>query len=225
MIVTVIVTQVNVLEKFKTYKKILLLGGSGQVGSEILATDLINNFEIKAPDRNLLNLENDYTFTLHDNHLDESIDEKPFERNSISTACFSDSWVDPEYVGGRFFGAKPSKFKEMFLALEKNVEIDLENDFISTWWDEGHLNWFYNTHKENLSHNLLSVNYHVQEQHDYRDCFTDKKMWYVDKNKRRYKKMFGNRGVFGENFIKFARKINLSLMKYDEQKLKKIGVI
>ena len=58
MIVTVIVTQVNVLEKFKTYKKILLLGGSGQVGSEILATDLINNFEIKAPDRNLLNLEN-----------------------------------------------------------------------------------------------------------------------------------------------------------------------
>jgi len=58
VIVTVIVTQVNVLEKFKTYKKILLLGGSGQVGSEILATDLINNFEIKAPDRNLLNLEN-----------------------------------------------------------------------------------------------------------------------------------------------------------------------
>ena len=58
MIVTVIVTQVNVLEKLKTHKKILLLGGSGQVGSEILATDLINNFEIKAPDRNLLNLEN-----------------------------------------------------------------------------------------------------------------------------------------------------------------------
>ena len=57
--------------------------------------------------------------TLHDNHLDESVDEKPFERNVISTACFSDSWVDPEYVGGRFFGAKPSKFKEMFLTLEK----------------------------------------------------------------------------------------------------------
>ena len=35
-----------------------------------------------------INLENDYTFTLHDNHLDESVDEKPFERNAISTACF-----------------------------------------------------------------------------------------------------------------------------------------
>ena len=33
-------------------------------------------------------------------------------------------------------------------------------------------------------------------------------------------KMFKNRGVFGEIFIKFARKINLSLLKYDEQKLK-----
>ena len=39
-----------------------------------------------------INLENDYTFTLHDNHLDEPVDEKPFERNVISTACFSDSW-------------------------------------------------------------------------------------------------------------------------------------
>ena len=78
----------------------------------------------------------------------------------------------------------------MFLTLEKNVEIDLENDFISVWHDESHLNWYYNTHKENLSHNLLSVNYHVQEQHDHRECFTDKKMWYVDKNKRRYKNLF-----------------------------------
>ena len=168
-----------------------------------------------------INLESDYTFTLHDNHLNESCEEKPFERNEISTACFSDSWVNPEYVGGRFFGAKPSKFKEMFLTLEKNVKIDLENDFISAWWDEGHLNWFYNTYKKDMSHNLLSVNYHVQEQHDHREHFTDKKMWYIDKNKRRYKKMFKNRGTFGEIFIKFARKINLSLLKYDEQKLKK----
>ena len=137
-----------------------------------------------------INLENDFTFTLHDNHFNESVDEKPFERNAISTACFSDLWVNPEYVGGRFFGAKPSKLKEMFLTLEKNVEIDLENDFISVWHDESHLNWYYNTHKENLSHNLLSVNYHVQEQHDHRECFTDKKMWYVDKNKRRYKNLF-----------------------------------
>ena len=89
----------------------------------------------------------------------------------------------------------------MFLALEKNVEKDLENDFISVWHDESHLNWFYNTHKENLSHNLLSVNYHVQEQHNHRECFTDKKMWYIDKNKRRYKKMFEKK--------MFEKKMNL----------------
>ncbi len=166
-----------------------------------------------------INLENDYTFTLHDNHLDESIDEKPFERNSISTACFSDSWVNPEYVGGRFFGAKPSKFKEMFLALEKNVEKDLENDFISVWWDEGHLNWFYNTHKENLSHNLLSVNYHVQEQHDHRECFNDKKMWYVDKNKRRYKKYFNKSRKFDQIFCNFADRHNIKYALFSDEKL------
>ena len=61
-----------------------------------------------------INLENDYTFTLHDNHLDESVDEKPFERNVISTACFSDSWVDPEYVGGRFFEQNQASSKKCF---------------------------------------------------------------------------------------------------------------
>lgn len=169
--------QIN--DAINDYDYVFFLNSNARCSTQITCSDI--------------NLENDYTFTLHDTHFNESVDEKPFERNTISTACFSNSWVNPEYVGGRFFGAKPNKFKEMFLALEKNVEIDLENDFISVWHDESHLNWYYNTHKENLSHNLLSVNYHVQEQHNHRECFTDKKIWYVDKNKRRYKKMFGKK--------------------------------
>ena len=174
----------NTLKRFEYYNDLIkndtqdfdyvfFLNSNARCANQITANDI--------------NLENDFTFVLHDNHLIESVEEKPFERNLISSACFLSSWNNPQYIGARFFGAKPSKFAEMCLLLKENINKDLENDIIAKWHDESHLNYYYNTHKETLSHNLLSVNYHVQEQHADRDCFTDKKMWYVDKNKKTYK--------------------------------------
>ena len=141
---------------------------------------------------NDINLEKDFTFTLHDNHFMESVNEKPFERDEVSTAQFSEKWVNPEYIGGRFFGAKPPKFSEMCIELENNINLDLEKDFIATWHDESHLNWYYNTHKEKISYNLLPIEYHVPEEHMNREHFKEFKMWYLDKNKKSLKSLFSN---------------------------------
>ena len=102
-----------------------------------------------------IDLSKDFTFTLHDNYFEETIDIKPFERNEISTACFSEAWKTPQYVGGRLWGAKPNKLKEMCEVLAKNIRKDLDNDFISIWKGESYLNWFYNTHKDKIQYNLF----------------------------------------------------------------------
>lgn len=134
-----------------------------------------------------INLDKDYTFTLHDNHIEGGLDNKPFEKNKLSTACFSEKWESPDYIGGRFFGAKTENFITLSEQLASNTQKDLDQEIIAEWHDESHLNWFFNTFKKDLSYNLMSQNYHVQEQHSKRKIFDDPKILYIDKNKKAYK--------------------------------------
>jgi len=136
---------------------------------------------------NDIDLNKDFTFVLHDNHTHEDALQKPFERNTASTACYIDNWINPDYIGGRFIGAKPSKFLEMSNKLIENIEIDNQNNVMAIFHDESHLNWFYNTNKETLNYNLLDINYHIPEQHAYREHFTHPKLRYINKHKKRYK--------------------------------------
>lgn len=154
-----------------------------------------------------IDLDKDYTFTLHDNHLDGGINNKPFEQNKLSTACFSEKWESPEYIGGRFFGAKTEKFKTMCVQLADNTEKDLEHDIIAEWHDESHLNWFFNTFRKDISYNLMSVNYHVQEQHSDREIFSEQKIIYIDKNKKAYKNI-----IFRKRLSSKPDALNLAIL-------------
>ena len=50
--------QVNVLVKYEKIKNVLLLGGNGQVGSEIKNINFSEKYNICSPNRNTLNLVN-----------------------------------------------------------------------------------------------------------------------------------------------------------------------
>lgn len=61
------------------------------------------------------------------------------ERNPISTAYIKNEEKNKYYIGG-FFLAKKDKFFQMSENIKKNVDIDLQNNYIAIWHDESHLN-------------------------------------------------------------------------------------
>jgi len=127
---------------------------------------------------NDINLEKDFTFVLHDKHINKECIDKPFERNEISCACLSDKWKRNDYVGAGLFGAKPNKFLEVSEILSTNIKNDLNENYIAVWHDESHLNYFLNT-TEILDFNLLNESYYHGD-----------KINRVSKKHKRYQGMF-----------------------------------
>ena len=74
--------------------------------------------------------------------------------------------------------------------LAKNITTDSENDIIAIWYDESHLNYFFNTNKMNILFNLLPIEYHFLEKNKDKNFYEDSKIWYVDKNKKKYNSLF-----------------------------------
>ena len=137
-----------------------------------------------------IDLNKDYTFVLHDSYADIEFEKKPFEYNYESTAYIDNIQCDADYIGGRFFGAKPKNFTSMSNQLAKNITTDSENDIIAIWYDESHLNYFFNTNKMNILFNLLPIEYHFLEKNKDKNFYEDSKIWYVDKNKKKYNSLF-----------------------------------
>ena len=163
-----------------------------------------------------INLNKDYTFVLHDCHLFDDFKDKPFETNPNSTAYISNS-KNADYIGGRFFGAKPINFVQMARKLAINIATDYIKNIVALWHDESHLNCFFNKNKKHLSFNLLPIEYHVQEQHKEREYYNGCKLWCVDKNKKRYKSIFSEiqkqKKVIGEsNLLLTASKKSITFL-------------
>jgi hypothetical protein len=133
-----------------------------------------------------ISLTRDYVFTLHDSFGTKGwpLEEKPFERNTISTCCLSPKWKDPTYVGGRFYGARPSEFIRVMSLGNKNVKLDLKNNYVAKWHDESHINYYFNELRNNLNYEVLGIDFHVPEQFKTDPKFGNIKIMYLDKWKR-----------------------------------------
>lgn len=79
-------------------------------------------------------------------HLQYRTEEKRFrgsyEANPISTAYVSPEEGEIYYAGG-FNGGTSDAFLKMSFCIKKNVDKDLENNYIAVWHDESHLNRYF----------------------------------------------------------------------------------
>lgn len=92
----------------------------------------------------LPNDDNSLVGSLHPNFYQTTYDKSfPYERNSKSTAYVPIGQEGKHYYQGCFFGGKNEQFLKMTNILEKNIQIDLNNGFISVWHDESHMNRYF----------------------------------------------------------------------------------
>jgi len=71
--------------------------------------------------------------------------ERPtFETNEHSLAYFEEQ-KNEVYFQGCLFGGTSIEFINLIQVLNTRTNIDLGNNLIARWWDESHLNWYFNT--------------------------------------------------------------------------------
>lgn len=75
----------------------------------------------------------------HPAFYDKDVDEYPYDRNEKSLAYIPYGQGDI-YVQGAFNGGKSRDFLQLINELDKNINIDLDNDVIALWHDESQLN-------------------------------------------------------------------------------------
>ena len=75
----------------------------------------------------------------HPAFYDKDVDEYPYDRNEKSLAYIPYGQGDV-YVQGAFNGGKSRDFLQLINELDKNINIDLDNDVIALWHDESQLN-------------------------------------------------------------------------------------
>lgn len=67
----------------------------------------------------------------------------PYERNNYSKAYVPYGQEGKHYYQGCFFGGRREPFLKMSEVLEKNIQTDLDNNFIAVWHDESHMNRYF----------------------------------------------------------------------------------
>lgn len=77
-------------------------------------------------------------------YKEHSLGELPFERDSKSVACVSDTDKEYTYVGGGFVGGYKESFIDLCKTLCNNIDTDLKNNVIAKWHDESHFNKYVN---------------------------------------------------------------------------------
>ena len=75
----------------------------------------------------------------HPAFYDKEVDEFPYDRNEKSLAYipYGEGEV---YVQGAFNGGRSADFLKLINELDRNTNLDLENDVIALWHDESQLN-------------------------------------------------------------------------------------
>jgi histo-blood group ABO system transferase len=69
-----------------------------------------------------------------------------YETRKISTACVACSEGEQYFAGG-FNGGSRDTCLHMYETIAKNIEIDLNKNFIALWHDESHINRYFIDHK------------------------------------------------------------------------------
>ena len=119
---------------------------------------------------NQINLSYDYTFTLHSyfHHLSglEIINNKHLFGDIDTKDIINYDWVvndKYQYIGGRFFGAKPDNFIYLTNTIYNSIGNNLKNNVIHQWHDETELNLFFFKNIKMFQYNILDISYHIDE--------------------------------------------------------------
>jgi GR25 family glycosyltransferase involved in LPS biosynthesis len=101
-----------------------------------------------------------YTFTLHSGYTKKHYVDIPFEKqNHISTAYIPfKRKTKYTYIAGGFFGSETKKFVSLCKMLNENITKDENNNYIATWHDESHINYYYNMINKDCK--ILGSDYH-----------------------------------------------------------------
>jgi hypothetical protein len=79
---------------------------------------------------------------------------RQFGRGAWETNLTSAAFVSPKmqrtYVHGAVWGGDTSRIIEMCQILRDRINLDLANNYIATWHDESHLNWFHAHYPQKL---------------------------------------------------------------------------
>jgi hypothetical protein len=118
------------------------------------------------------NILSDVIGTLHP-HLGDN--EGTPERNPYSTAYIKQGENNRYFCGG-FFGGKSSEFIKMSKIIESNVKTDLDNNIISVWHDESHLNRYFLSNPPTLT---LPLGFAADENYKH----PHSKIFFLDKQK------------------------------------------
>lgn len=66
-----------------------------------------------------------------------------YESNNRNSTAYVRNSEGTHYFAGGFYGGAKNKFFAMLRILVKNIQIDLNNNFIAVWHDESHLNRYF----------------------------------------------------------------------------------
>ncbi len=156
------------IEKFKKYDYIIYMDCDLLINLKIDTMPITSLFGVSHP----ANIFNDSFWTT--------------EKNCKSTACLPFK-TDKPYMQGCLWGGKSVSVCDLIETLEKNIDIDLQNNIVAAWHDESHLNkYFSNVSIGDIT--ILDSGYAYPEKWSLE---IEKKIIHKDKNMSEYPRFEG----------------------------------
>jgi len=75
----------------------------------------------------------------------EIIGHRPSFEDNKNSAAFLPESTSEIYFQGCLFGGNKKSFIDLVTTLNERTNLDLKANLIAKWWDESHLNWYFNT--------------------------------------------------------------------------------
>lgn len=118
----------------------IYFGNANMIFYEPVGTDIL-------PDKS-----NDLVGSIHPAQNEMPKSYRSYERNSQSAACVPYGQEGDFYYQGCLFGGTNKAFLSMTETLQKQVQMDLDKNFIAVWHDESHMNRYFTDNKPKALH-------------------------------------------------------------------------
>jgi len=122
----------SIKEKYKDINYIFFTNANMIFNENTLKEEILPNYE----DNFLVSVEHPGYFNQN------NCNNFPYERKMMSSA-FIEYGYGKKYYQGCFFGGRKQEFLNMSEELEKNINYDLNNNYIAIWHDESHTNKYF----------------------------------------------------------------------------------